>query len=109
MKILISNSTHASIESIFEYLSKFSITSANKFLQNIYSRIYELEFFPYIGRHIPDLKNIYFRELIYEKYRIIYVISKKRNLIYVHTVINSKQNFKPIFDTIFNDFLKFLF
>ena len=109
MKILISNFAHNSIDMIFEYLSKYSLNSANIFLHNIYSRIYELEYFPYIGKYIPELKNIYFRELIYEKYRIFYIISEKQNLIYIYTVIKSKQHFKPNFNKILDDFFKFLF
>ena len=44
--------------------------------------IYNLQDSPYIGRYFPELSDKHFRELICEKYRIIYYISEKDNNFY---------------------------
>ena len=56
MQVLMSNEAHQDIDSIFEYISRDSIKYANETLENIYSRIYELESAPYLGRFDPEKK-----------------------------------------------------
>ena len=64
MQVLMSNEAHEDIDSIFEYISRDSIKYANETSENIYSRIYELENAPYLGRYVPELLDKHFRELI---------------------------------------------
>lgn len=73
MQVLMSNEAHEDIDSIFEYISRDSIKYANETSENIYSRIYELENAPYLGRYVPELSDKHFRELIYKSYRMIFL------------------------------------
>lgn len=80
MKIIVQDTAHNSINSIFEYLSNYSIKNAIETIEGIYSRIYDLESSPYIGRYIPEMWDKRFRKLIYRKnkrsrYRIFYYVS----------------------------------
>ena len=97
MQVLMSNEAHQDIDSIFEYISRDSIKYANETLENIYSRIYELESAPYLGRFVPKLSDKHFRELIYKSYRIVYAVSEDLNTIYIHFVIHGKRNFKSFY------------
>ena len=72
---------------------------ANECKINIFN--YNLNFFPYIGRLIPEMSDFHFREIIYKKsrhsgYRIMYFVSDYDNSIHVFNIINSKQNFNKI-------------
>ena len=97
MQVLMSNEAHEDIDSIFEYISRDSIKYANETSENIYSRIYELENAPYLGRYVPELLDKHFRELIYKSYRIVYDISEDSNTIYIHFVVHGKRNFKSFY------------
>ena len=91
MQVLMSNESHQDIDSIFEYISRDSIKYANETSENIYSRIYELENAPYLGRYVPELSDKRFRELIYKSYRI------DSNTVYIHFVVHGKRNFKSFY------------
>ena len=97
MQILISNEAQQDIDSIFEYISCFSIKYANETLENIYSCIYELENAPYLGRYVPELSYKHFRELIYKSYRIVYDVSENSNKVYIHFIVHGKRNFKSFY------------
>ena len=92
-----SNEAHQDIDSIFEYISRDSIKYANQTLENIYSRIYELEDSPYLGRYIPKFSDNHFRELIYKSYRIFYEVSTEKDKVYIHFVVHGKRNFKSFY------------
>ena len=90
-----SNEAHEDIDSIFEYISHDSIKYANETSENIYSRIYELEKAPYLGRYVPELPDKHLQELIYKKYRIVYDISedsknKCNNFFYIYSFCCSR-------------------
>ena len=97
MQVLMSNEAHDDIDSIFNYISHDSIKYANETSANIYSRIYELEKAPYLGRYVPELSDNHFRELIYKNYRIIYDISEDLNTVYIHFIIHCKRNFESFY------------
>lgn len=102
MQVLMSNEAHEDIDSIFEYISRDSVKYANETSENIYSRIYELENAPYLGRFVPELSDKHFRELIYKSYRIVYDISEDSNTIYIHFVVHGKRNFKSFSKNLHN-------
>lgn len=67
-------------------------------IEEIYEKIYDLEYSPYLGRYIPEIEDKRFRELIYIRnkhsgYRIMYYISEKTDTIYIIGIINCKQDF----------------
>lgn len=112
MNISISNKAHNHLRSIVEFSSKISINYSNRVVQNIYTSIYKLKDYPYIGRFVPELQDKYYRERICENYRIIYVVSEKYNTVFIRYIISSRQSFNLFFEVhkkeIF-DFLSFLF
>ena len=98
-----SNESHKDIDSIFDYISKDSIRYANETVNNIYSRIYELENNPYSGRYVPEFPSQNYKELIYKSYRIVYEIYDTSNTIYIHCVVHGKRNFKKYFKSYIKD------
>ena len=48
MKVIVQNTAHNSIDSIFEYLSNFSIKNAIETIERIYDCIYHLEKYPFM-------------------------------------------------------------
>ena len=97
MQVLMSNEAHEDIDSIYEYISRDSIKYANETSEKIYSRIYELESSPYLGRYVPELSDKHLRELIYKSYRIVYDVSEDSNTVYIHFVVHEKRNFKSFY------------
>ena len=99
MQVLMSNEAHEDIDSIFEYISRDSVKYANETSENIYSRIYELENAPYLGRFVPELSDKHFRELIYKSYRIVYDISEDSKTVYIHFVVHGSRSFKSFYNS----------
>jgi len=99
MRVIISEEVRKDITEIYNYIAKDSIKYANETANNIYFRIFELEKSPYLGRYIPEILNKRYRELIYKSYRIVYIISERQNIIYIHFVIHCKRDFKSFFNT----------
>lgn len=98
MNIIITNRARTNIDNIYNYIARDSITYANKTINNIYSIIQELKFFPYLGRYVPEISNKYYRERIYKNYRIIYRISENSNTIYILFLYHVKQDFKSFYN-----------
>lgn len=99
MKLIISDDVREDITEIYNYIAKDSIKYANETVNNIYSRVAELEFSPYLGRYVPELVDKYYRELIYKSYRIFYEVSKEEDSVYVHFVVHGKRDFKSFYDS----------
>lgn len=97
MQVLMSNESHQDIDSIFEYISRDSTRYANETSENIFSRIYELENTPYLGRYVPKLSDKNLRELIYKSYRIIYDVSEDSNTVFIHFIVHRKRNIKSYY------------
>ena len=77
MQIIISDNARSAITNIYDYSYSISSNYASRIVNQIYDAIYNLQDSPYIGRYVPELSDKHFRELICEKYRIIYYISEK--------------------------------
>lgn len=92
MKIIISNRAQLNLEQIFLYIANDSLKYAIKTINDIYSLIYKLDSYPYIGKYIPEFNNKQYKKLIYKSYRIIYEISNSK--IFIHT---SKNFYKHIY------------
>ena len=60
------------LKDIIKYLSKDSSKYGNYFLLRILEKIEDLVEFPKIGRIVPEFGDTNLRELIFQKYRIIY-------------------------------------
>ena len=87
MKILISNSSQSNIENITNFSLNISTNYANK----IISKIYSTKDNPYIGRYVPEILDNHYRERFCGYYRIIYVVSKKHNTIFIRYIISENK------------------
>ena len=78
------------LHDIFEHIARDSLIYAEKFVNRVVVAVKRLELFPYCGRIVPEFNNESIRELIYEVYRIIYVVRKNR--CYIVTVIHGSRD-----------------
>lgn len=101
MRVIVTNRARNDLLKLFDYNSKISI----KIDKKIRSYFQILEYFPYIGRYVPEILNHNYREQICEKFRIIYFISRKENIIYIQYIFSSKQNPNTFFNLHTNKFL----
>jgi toxin ParE1/3/4 len=62
------------LQSIYNYISKDSVTYAGRFVDKLIDKVDILEDHPEIGRVVPEFENETIRELIEGNYRIIYKI-----------------------------------
>lgn len=101
MKLIIQDTAHNSIDSAFDYLSRYSIKNAIKTIDGIYEAIYNLESTPFIGGYVPEIPNKQFRQLICsnnrdQSYRIVYYVSESKENIHILYVANCKQDLNRI-------------
>ena len=75
---------------IASYIALDSLSEAEKWIEDIFNQVGQLEDFPEIGRYIPEMEGRKdFRELVFKNYRIIYKIEK--SVVYILTVRSCKQ------------------
>jgi toxin ParE1/3/4 len=93
-KVLIAEQAENDIISIYHYIAQHdSIESADYVFANIEKNCLSLRFLPNRGRLPPELKYIgmlEYREIHFKIYRIIYRIVQ--NTVYVHSVLDGRQN-----------------
>ena len=92
MKVIITQRAKNDILELFDYNSKISLNYAIRIDKKIRSYIRTLEIAPYIGRYVPEIQSKSYRERICEKFRIIYMISEKYNIIFIRYIFSSKQD-----------------
>jgi len=71
------------------YIAKDKPSAAERWINEIFSKVEQLKSSPEIGRIVPEISDSHFRELIYGNYRIIYCIEKKQ--ISILTIRHGKQ------------------
>lgn len=91
--IKIKKSAKMNLKEIYEYIRKDSEYYATKTINEIKERIYNLRFFPYAGRKIPEINQENFLELIYKNFRIMYKIDSV-NKISILRIFHSSRNFQ---------------
>lgn len=82
---------------IIQYIKVENPTIAKKIFIEIKKECENLKFLPEKFRIVPELQNIgikKYRELIHQRWRVIYKIDK--NNIYILAVIDSSRNFEDI-------------
>jgi len=91
--IEIKKSARIDLKETYEYTRKDSEYYASKTIIEIQKHIYNLRFFPYSGRKIPEINQQNFLEIIYKNFRIMYKIESKYK-ISILRIYHSSQNFK---------------
>ena len=57
---------------IADYIAQDKPAAAASWIKTLFSKVDQLKSAPEIGRIVPEIEDIQFRELIYGNYRIIY-------------------------------------
>ena len=96
------------MRSITKFSAKISTNYSNKVIRDIYATIDSIKDAPYIGRYVPELSDKHYRERICGNYRIIYVVSKKHNTIFIRYIISGKQNSNLFFEVHKKELFNFL-
>jgi plasmid stabilization system protein ParE len=67
---------------IKEYISGNNPENANRFIRALYNSVSsQLSMFPHLGRKVRELNDTKYRELIYRKYKIIYIVTENEVVI----------------------------
>jgi plasmid stabilization system protein ParE len=89
MKIIWSPLSVERASEIADYIAQDKPSAAEKWINNVFSKVEQLKSSPEIGRIVPEINDTKFREIIYGNYRIIYRIEKKQ--ISILTIRHGKQ------------------
>ena len=96
-EIIISQFAQDDLNEITDYYFSKSPSYVNKIITEFEENVMSLKQFPKSGRIVPELEKQgieEYRELIQDKYRIIYEISD--DIIIVHTIIDGRRNFEDL-------------
>jgi plasmid stabilization system protein ParE len=75
--IIITESAYTDLEDIELYISQDSPLIARQFVNRIFGKIDQLYLYPRSGKIVPEIKRDDIRELLLNKYRIIYQTADK--------------------------------
>ena len=113
MKVIITQRAKHNLLDLFDYNANISLHYAIRIDKKIRSYIEDLQYYPYIGRYVPEISDKHYRERICEKFRIIYFISEKENTIFIRYIFSSRQDKRTFFEMhkseIYNFFNRYLF
>jgi toxin ParE1/3/4 len=90
INIVITESAYADLEDIENYISQDSPYVARKFISRIFDKIDQLYQYPSFGKPVPEIGDKTVRELLLNKYRIIYQIVDERNINVIRIVHGSR-------------------
>jgi toxin ParE1/3/4 len=88
--IVITESAYTDLEDIENYISLDSPSIARSFISKIFDKIDYLYQYPSFGKPVPELGNKSIRELLLNKYRIIYQVVDERNISIIRIVHGSR-------------------
>ena len=99
VKVKWSKESLEDLKNIAKFIALDSYYYAKVFVGKIVSTVEHLEYFPHVGRKVPELDDQNVREIIYKDYRIIYQVES--DFIEILTVIHGsrllkKNNFADI-------------
>lgn len=89
MKIIWSPLAVERVSEIAAYIAEDNPAAAEKWVDEVFTKVGNLQSFPQSGRIVPEANNKAIRELIYGNYRVIYRLEEKR--VSVLTVRHGKQ------------------
>ena len=72
INIVITETAFADLEDIENYISQDSPVIARRFITRIFDKIDQLSEYPQSGKPVPEFNDNTIRELLLNKYRIIY-------------------------------------
>lgn len=85
------------LEAIADYIAQDAPTAADRLVDNIETQVDKLSSLPNRGRVVPELQDsgiTLFRELVIEKWRVLYRITN--NCIYILAIIDARRKVEDI-------------
>lgn len=80
----------ADLSAIRDYIALDSDWYAQIFTERVYMQVEQLAQYPKLGRIVPEFSQENLREVIYDNYRVIYLLQE--NAIHILTVFHSARN-----------------
>jgi len=84
------------IDNIRVYIKRDSTIYSEQFIKKIFDSIEKLLFFPKMGRQVKEANNENIRELIFQNYRIIYLINRKYSQINIISIFHCGRDMTKI-------------
>ena len=63
------------LKSIYNFIAKDSQFYATRYTEKLISKVDQLQYYPEIGRKVPEFNNKSIKEILEGKYRIVYKIN----------------------------------
>jgi len=79
------------LDDIMAYISKTSFQYAQTFFKNVHESVENLAIFPKIGRMVPESKDSQDREIMLQKYRVIYRFIEEEDKILILMIIHGSR------------------
>jgi addiction module RelE/StbE family toxin len=96
-KIKWSEKASSHLHAIHDYIAKDSKIYAVRFIKSLIKSTSKLEIAPHCGRIVPEFEVYGLREVIYQKYRIVYRIKDNNEQVEILAVIHGSRDFKTTF------------
>ncbi len=98
MKIIWTDPAVNDLDNIQSYIAQDSERYASIVIERIILATGNIEFFPFMGRMVPEVAETTIREILVHPYRVIY--RTKENLIEILTVIHQARDLTNILERI---------
>ena len=76
--VVITETAYVDLENIENYIAQDSPAIARRFILRIFDRIDQLSEYPQSGKFVPEIHDQSIRELLLNKYRIIYQLNEDK-------------------------------
>jgi addiction module RelE/StbE family toxin len=90
VEIILAESAWHDLDLITDYIAQDSPRYAQEFGNKVFDRVEQLKQFPKSGRVVPEFQNDELRELVINKYRIVYRIYTPEQIIILRIIHGSK-------------------
>jgi toxin ParE1/3/4 len=90
INIVITESAYSDLEDIELYISQDSPLIARRFISKVFDKIDQLYLYPKSGKMVPEIRNDNIRELLLNKYRIVYQIADSSTINILRIVHGSR-------------------
>jgi plasmid stabilization system protein ParE len=81
------------LEAIREYYERVAPAYAQTFVEGVLETTQKLETFPRSGRKVPEIGDEALREVLYRRYRIVYIVDDADEQVDVLTIFHSAKQF----------------
>lgn len=90
MRVHWSTKALSQLDELAEEMQQYSVSAAEKLVNDIIQAGLRLEDFPYLGRAVPESRYPELRELFVRKYRLVYIVGE--HFLEIISVLHQAQN-----------------